>query len=94
MSYGLQIQDASGAITLRATDKTIRFAGIVSVTVPTTGTTNVNITSDATTTNSIVVLDNGANVEVTSTGVATISSGRFIDSNDYITKLRVFLVDA
>lgn len=92
MSYGIEIYDSNGSSILSMSSKTIKLAADITVTTPTSGTSTVSIPSNLTPTNSIAVLDNGATVDVTSTGVATLKSAYFDDSNLYSTKLKVFLL--
>lgn len=73
MSYGIQIKNAGGGVTLDISDRTPRLVSITAVTVPTAGTnTTVSVSSGATTANSIAILDSGAEAQVTSTGTVTL----------------------
>lgn len=92
MPFGLQINDSGGSAILNINDKTIRLAQILSVTSPSSGTTTVSVTSSATPSNSIAVLDNGASASVTSAGNVTLQQSTFSDSGSYNTKLRIYLL--
>lgn len=92
MTYGIEILNSSGTSLLSMSDKTIKLASTVTVTTPTSGTTTVSVSSAATPTNSVAVLDNGAQAAVTGTGTVTLNSAYFSDSGNYNTKLRVFLL--
>jgi hypothetical protein len=92
MSYGLQINNSAGGLTLRVTDRTIRLASVLAVTSPSSGTTTVTVSSSATPTNSIAVLENGATAAVSSTGTVTLNTASFATSGEYNTKLKVYLL--
>lgn len=91
MSYGLEVRDSSGTLTLRVTDKTMRLANYLAVTSPTSGTSTVTVSSSATPTNSVAVLENGATAEVTSSGTVTLEPAVFDEPTYYNTKLRVYI---
>lgn len=73
MSYGLEILNSSGGVTLSISDRTPRLRTIVTgVTVPTssTGTTTVTVSGAATT--DIALTDAGAPAVVTSANTVTV----------------------
>jgi hypothetical protein len=88
MTYGLQTTNSLGNITLDISDRTPRLISVTGVTVPTSGSTTVSVSSIATITNSVAVLDNGAEAVVTSTGTVTVYGSQ---SNSGNTNLKLLV---
>lgn len=91
MTYGLQVY-ASDGVTLRLdiSDKTPRLFSVSDVVVPASGTTTVTVSSAATPTNSVAVLDNGVEAVTTATGQVTIYGS---STQSGATKLRMLLLE-
>lgn len=92
MSFGIEIYDSSGNSLLSMSDRTIKLAADVTVTTPTSTPTTVSVSNNITPTNSVAILENGADAEITSTGVVTLKPQYFEDSGLYNTSLKVVLL--
>jgi hypothetical protein len=83
MTYGLQVFDSNGNITLNISDNIPRMVTSGSVTVPASGTVTQTVSSSANTSNSIVINDANVTSAVTSTGQVTFYSNGTSTTTNY-----------